>query len=372
MTQRNKKWITIALLLLGLAAFGESADVASLIRKFFPIPSTTGNERPLALAIENALPKGLAIEEDGLGGFAVRFGKGGPRTMILVPLDGFGYFVSGISPEGYLRLDRAVPPPHQQFDAYLLGQPVVISTARGPVQGVVSQPAMHLLTPERRKALVENFGLDDAFVDIGVRSEKEALAKGVRLLDALTFWPVLTELAGKRWAGPSLGVKTAGAVLASVAAGLKGETLAGETVLVFAAQTKFPSRGRGVRISLGATRARNVWQPGKVIIVDVTAAEKDAQSPSLGKGPVFAQSGESAGALRRAFEQAAANGKIPVQWRTASDSPLAAAFGDMAADTVTLALPVQFLNTPSEIIQLEDVEALGVLLSAFFRQGGER
>ena len=195
--------------------FLESSDLKTLVKDVFPIPSTTGNEELLAGRVRAILPKGSAVEDDGLGGFAVRLGQGEPKLVVIAALDGYGFFVSGITPEGYLRVDRAVPPPHAQFDGYLLGQPVVISTRYGPVSGVVAQPAMHLLTQEVRKTVVENFSLENAFVDIGVRSEAEARGKGIEILDALTFWPQLTELAGDRWAGPSLGVKAVCAALIS-------------------------------------------------------------------------------------------------------------------------------------------------------------
>ena len=180
MNDRIAKRTGLLLALACLAAGSLMAeDVRSLTKAVFPIPSTTGNEDLLAGKIRGLLPRGLAVEEDGLGTVAVRFAGTPGTTLILAALDGYGHMVSGITPDGYLTLDRPSAPPHARFDAYLLGQPVIITTARGPVQGVVSQPAMHLLTQERRKALVENFSLDNAFVDIGVRSEKEARDKGV-------------------------------------------------------------------------------------------------------------------------------------------------------------------------------------------------
>ena len=196
-----------------LSAAAGAADLKTVTKELFTVPSTTGNEDRLAAKIRGLLPKDLAVEADGLGTIAVRAGGAAGPTLILAALDGYGHMVSGITPDGYLTLDRPVAPPHARFDAFLLGQPVIISTAKGPVHGVVSQPAMHLLTPERRKTLVEGFTLETAYVDIGVRSEKEARAKGVGLLDAVTYPAVWTELAGDRWAGPGLGLKAAAAGL---------------------------------------------------------------------------------------------------------------------------------------------------------------
>ena len=351
---------------------GVSADLGAIIKSVFPVPSTTGSERPLARRIREALPKGLNIEEDGLGGFAVLIGSGGPRTMVLAPLDGYGYFVSGIEASGYLRLDRPVPPPHARFDAYLMGQPVVISTSGGPVQAVVAQPSMHLLTPERRKSLVEGFSLDDAFVDVGARSEKEARDRGIGMLDPVTFLPDLTELADRRWAGTSLGLKACASVLAALVEAAKRDGPRGEIVFVWAAQTKFPVRGRGPRVSLGALRAKQRWQPRRTIILEPAGAEQGGESPVLGKGPVLGRTAEAGTPFRTELEQAAAARDIAVQAGNVSGSMLLAAFGDRAAETAVAALPVQFLDTPSEIIHLGDAQTLVDVLAAFLSKGVRR
>src|SRR5512135_2914783 len=280
--------------------------------------------------------------------------------------------VSGITSEGYLTLDRPVPPPHARFDAFLLGQPVIVSTAGGPVQGVVSQPAIYLLTPERRRTQVEGFSLEIAYIDIGARNEKEARARGVELLDPVTYPAVLTELAGDEWAGPSLGVKAAAAGLVSVLETLAGRAGGEETILAWAAQTKFGARGRGARPAVGAARAKSRWQPKRTIVLDVIAAGKGDGSPVPGGGPVVVQAKDEPSALRQAVEAAAAQAGAPLQFRTVPDSPLALPFASPPEEVVTLALPVRFLNTPSEVVRLKDLQALRDVLERFLRPGGAK
>jgi putative aminopeptidase FrvX len=364
--------MTGLLLALACIAVGSlmAEDVRNLTKAVFPIPSTTGNEDLLAGKIRGLLPHGLAVEEDGLGTVAVRFRGPGAATLLLAALDGSGHMVSGITPDGYLTLDRPSAPPHARFDAYLLGQPVIITTARGPVQGVVSQPAMHLLTQERRKALVENFSLDNAFVDIGVRSEREARDKGIEILDPVTFWSALTELADDKWSGPSLGLKAVAAVLVAVAESLNKEPPSAQTIIAWAAQTKAAARGRGARPALGALRAKAKWDPGRTVIVDVIAAGKDGTAPVPGKGPVLVLAKDEPTALRQALERTAAGAGIACQFLAAADSPLALPFSGPQSEVLTVALPVQFLNTPSEVVDLKDLQALRDLLERFLKTGG--
>jgi putative aminopeptidase FrvX len=362
----------VALTVCVLSAAAGAADLKTVAKELFAVPSTTGNEGPLAAKIRGLLPKDLAVEADGLGTIAVRAGGPAGPTLILAALDGYGHMVSGITPEGYLTLDRPVAPPHARYDAFLLGQPVIISTARGPIQGVVSQPAMHLLTPERRKVLVEGFTLETAYVDIGVRSEKEARAKGVELLDAVTYPAVWTELAGDRWAGPGLGLKAAAAGLVAAASALSGRSDAEGAVVCWAAQTKFAARGRGARPSVGAARAKMRWQPARTIVVDVVAADKGEGSPATGGGPVLIVAKDGPSALRQAVEAAAAAAGTSLQVLTAPDSSLTLPFAAAPAEVVTLALPVRFLNTPSEVVAAKDLQALQRVLDRFLRPGGAK
>jgi len=361
--------IVVAGVCLTAAAAG-AADLKAVTKELFAVPSTTGNEDLLAAKIRGLLPKGAAIETDPLGSIAVRLaGTPGP-TLILACLDGYGHMVSGFTPEGYLTLDRPVAPPHARFDAYLLGQPVVISTAKGPVQGVISQPALHLLTQERRRTLVEGFSLENAYVDLGVRSEKEARAKGIEILDAVTYPAVLTELAGGHWAGPGLGLKAAAAALVAVTETLSGRTGGEETVVAWAAQTKFMARGRGARPAIGSARARTQWKPDRTVVVEAIAAGRGDGFPFPGGGPVLVQAKDEPSALRSALEAAAAAAGAPLQFLTRPDSPMAVPFAGQPAGVVTLALPVRFLNTPSEVVSLKDLQALQEILQRFLQPGG--
>jgi endoglucanase len=377
MAHGAKRALALALAAAGLAVGAGAADVKTLAKELFAVPSTTGNEEMLAARIRALLPKDLAVETAGLGTIAVRLGGSPGPTLVLAALDGYGHMVSGITPEGYLRLDRPVPAPHARFDAFLMGQPVVISTGKGPVRGVVSQPAIHLLTPERRKTLVEGFTLENAYVDIGVRSDGEARDKGVERLDPVTFPAILTELAGDRWAGPGLGQKAVAAVLVAVAEAASARRGGEETLIAWAAQTKFLARGRGARPPIGAAQAKALWRPRRVIVVDVVAAGTGTSGPAgvpvLGEGPAIlpAQEGGSR-ALFEVLEKQAGAAGIPVQIRAGAGSPLQVPFADLAENGLTVALPVEFLNTPSEIVSLKDLRALVELLVGFLQPGGAK
>jgi putative aminopeptidase FrvX len=352
------------------AARAAGFDLKDLIREAFSIPSVTGSEDLLAGKILSYLPRAGA-ETDNLGSVHVRFGQGGSRLAFCAPLDEYGWFVSGITPDGYIRLDRTGQP-HPNYDGYLLGHPVVISTQRGLQSGVVVQPSMHLITRERREEL-RNFALDMAYVDIGAHSEDEARRKGVERLDAVALWPDLSVLAGDKWAGPSLGQKSACALLLALADDLGKAKLSQEVALSWLAQTKFPARSAGQgapRAAQGAARARKTLQARFAVAVDAVPADRDERSPAFGKGPALILPRDGAPRLREAVEAAAREAKVAIQVLTgAADSMLLNGLAGEGTEAVLLALPVKFGQTPVEVVDLKDVQGLRAVLLQLAQSG---
>jgi hypothetical protein len=134
MHTQKRFWIGALALCLGLASFGAAraasaaspaaaVDLKDLIREVLSIPSTTGNEELLAAKILSYLPK-TGVEKDNLGSVYAKFGQGGAKLAICAPLDEYGWFVSGFTTEGFLRLDRMAQP-HPNYDGYLDRKSVV-------------------------------------------------------------------------------------------------------------------------------------------------------------------------------------------------------------------------------------------------------
>jgi putative aminopeptidase FrvX len=363
-----KTVVLMSAVLLAAAALTSAADIKILIKDFHSTPAATGNEDLLAAKIAALLPKPFITERDNLGSLYGRLGgSSAGGTAVLAPLDEFGHVVSGMTADGYLRLDRAAALPSPVFDSFLMGHPVVLSTRKGLRHGIVVQPAMHVLSRELRDTIANAFSLDLVYVDIGVRSEAEARERGIEILDAVTLWPELSTLAADRWAGPNLGQKSLCAVLASAAGTVGAASKPPAATFVWMAQTKLIARG--TRGSLGATRARNKLTPKYAVALDVAPAERDEKSPALGKGPVLVLLKDVPSPLRTAIESAAARMNITLQVKIQPPAPLLAPFGAEGTDGIGLALPVKFAGTPSEVVDLKDVQALTDLLANLLLSG---
>ena len=126
-------------MLLGFAQFATSQTVKEREDRApaaLPI-AVSGHEERLAATIRERV-KAWGPKTDNVGNVYVTIGSGAPHKLIAVAMDEPGYVVSGITKDGYLRVQRlpqaAVTP---VFDVLNFAQPVWIFTRAGKqVNGV--------------------------------------------------------------------------------------------------------------------------------------------------------------------------------------------------------------------------------------------
>jgi endoglucanase len=361
-----------SLLLVVVLAAGSraaAADAVEYTRRFFAVPAVSGNEAALAAEIVKSLPASWTTRRDNLGGLYASPDRSGPGLVVLAALDEFGYVVSAVEATGHLRLDRASTAPLAISESFLMGHAVTIQTRTGALQGIVVQPAMHLLSRERREQLASSISLDSIYVDIGAKTDVEARARGVEILDPVSFLADVAVLANGRWSGPALGGKAISAALAAAAADL-GQTRLTDPgpTFVWAAQTRLTPRGmQGA--ALGAVRARNLLSPRWVIVVDTVASDRDEKGPVVGKGLVLAAAKEGPSVLKTIVEVAASELKLSVQNHAEVKSALLTPFAAGDTEAVLVGLPVRFLGTPSEVVELKEIQAMADLVAAVCRSG---
>lgn len=362
---KRRGFIIIPLLIFLLIGFSYPEEISfeTLLEEIFSVPSPSGYEHFMAGKIQQYLPQELVAEKDNLGSLYLTVGRGKEPLALLACMDEVGYIVSGMNKEGYLLLDRIMPAPHQIYDSFHMGHPLLVWTEKGPVSGVMAIPSVHILSREGRQKL-QDFSLDHAFLDIGARSKSEVTEKGVRMLDAVTPVPELTRLAGDKIAGFSLGCKTSSALLLYLAAKIGTKQPTQETTFIWMAQTKFLARGSRPRAAMGALRVKMNLNPENVLIIDVIPVERSGQREiSLGKGPVLAYPENASSKLRETVEEIAERSGIPLQDFPGFESRLMNPFLSGETDILTLGLPVKFSSTPVEVLDLKDILALEKLLS---------
>jgi len=185
------------------------------------------------------------VEVDSIGNILVTLeGTGpGPRRLLVAPIDEPGYVVSGITPDGYLRLQRLPQQsPQALFDALHFAQPVTVLSRDGRyIPGVIAGLSVHL-QPGRRDAPKMDH-LDDIYVDIGAASEAEVHQAGVDLLDPLFVDRRLLRLSNRLDAGAAVGDRYGVAALLRVAELVNDRKFPGSVTLAFVTQQWLGSRG---------------------------------------------------------------------------------------------------------------------------------
>ena len=352
------------------SAAATPADLQDLIRQVYPVPSATGNEEVLAAKVISLLPKAASLERDHLGGVYAKLGAGEPALAVVAALDEFGYAVSGILPDGYLQLDRIGTPPVGIYDSFLMGHSIVVSARSGLRPGVVVQPAMHVLTAEMRDKIAKGVTLDMIYVDVGARSEEEARAKGIEILDPVTFSQDLAILANDRMAGTALGLKANIALLADLAGSAAEGRVPQTTAFGWMVQTRLAARG--TRSALGAVLAEAKISPKAVLVLGTVPADRGEKSPVLGAGPVVIQAKEGPMKLREAVEASARDKAISLQFQTGGEGTSLGPFLAGGAEGLVIALPVKFAGTPSEVVDARDIQAVRDLVSDLIRAGRVR
>src|SRR5208282_3944931 len=122
-----------------------SRSFAADLRDFVATPAVSGYEKSLSEKVRAEVASFHPVV-DNLGDVIVTIGSGAPHRLIVTPIDEPGFVVSGITDDGYLRLQRlpqsGLPP---IFNELYSAQPVKIRTATGKwIDGVVAGISVHL------------------------------------------------------------------------------------------------------------------------------------------------------------------------------------------------------------------------------------
>src|SRR5271165_3149493 len=134
---------------IGLAQ-SAAAQTGDDIARLAMIPAVSGYEQELSGALKEQW-KAFSPQTDNLGNVFVTLGKGEPRRLIVTPMDEPGYIVSGITADGFLRVQRLPQQaPNSVFDRLHAAQPVWVMTRNGKkVPGVFAGLSVHL-SPARQ------------------------------------------------------------------------------------------------------------------------------------------------------------------------------------------------------------------------------
>ena len=299
-------------------------------------------------------PAADSYEGDALGNqIATLNPSGNPTLMMAGHIDELGLIITYVNKDGFIYFDTIGG--HDR--TVISGRRVVIQTEKGPVKGVTGKRAIHLMDEADRKKVPE---IHEIWIDIGAKSKKEALDR-VSIGDAATYDHEFELIHGS--------IGTARAFDNKVGAYIVGEALirlsrdakktAAKVVAVATSQEEIGTRG-----AIGSGYSVD---PHVALVVDVGHAtdhpdcdNRKYGETKLGGGPMLCRGANINPKVFDALVRAAKKLKIPYQVEsdprpTGTDArSIQVARGGVATGLVSI--PLRYMHTPSEIVDLEDVE----------------
>jgi putative aminopeptidase FrvX len=334
------------------------------LQRLLSTPGPSGHESAAAKVWREEAGKFAEVRGDRMGNsFATLNAGGSPKVMLSGHIDEIGLMITHIDDQGLLRFTGVGGWDPQ----VLVGQRVRIQTGDGEVPGVIGKKAIHVMEAEERKKVSE---IKRLWIDIGAKDGDEA--KGmVRVGDVGVLDQDLLELPNGRIASRSLDNRMGAFVVLEALRLLSEEDeIAAQVVAVASVQEEIGLYGaRGAAFGL---------DPDAAIAVDVTHAtdtpgvsKNENGDHSLGSGPVIARASVLSPIITEGLIAAAEVDGIAytleADSRSTGTDADAIHFSRAGIATGLVACPNRYMHSPSEMVELGDLENCARLISAYVK-----
>lgn len=337
-------------------------EIPELLDRLLRTPGPSGYEVDAAAAWREAASF-AEVSSDGIGS-SVALARGsdpGPLLAVVGHIDEIGLTVTHVDEKGFLYF----APVGGWDPQVLVGQRVTVSSKGGPVPGVAGRKPIHLLDTDQRKKAAE---LKHMHIDIGAADREEALSR-VRIGDPVVIAGEPSRLAGGRLVSRAMDNRL-GSYVALEA--LRRCNDSGDIRGSFAAVA-------GVQEEIGLHGAKtSAFQvrPDLAVVLDVTHAtdapgieEKELGSHELGSGPVISRGSTLSPAVFELLVEAAEAAEIPHTLAASGNSTHTDAdaiqISRAGIPAGLVSIPLRYMHSPVEMVDLGDVEATIRLITAF-------
>ncbi len=334
----------------------------SFLKNLLQTPSPSGFERPIQDVVRTwARSYADEVRTDRHGNVIAVIHPGGqPRIMLAGHCDQIALMVQYIDDHGFLYVQ-----PIGGWDVQvLLGQNLTVWTRSGPVAGVLSRRAPHLLTNDERNKVPQ---FTDLWIDIGAKDRKDA-EEVVTAGDPVTIALGYRELRNNLVTAPGLDDKVGVWTVMETLRLLHGKPLQAAVYCVSTVQEEIGLRG--------ATTSTYGIHPTVGIAVDVchssdTPGNDKTQlgDTRLGNGPVVFRGPNINPHVFQRLEDTAKAREIDIQVRgapraTGTDANVMQLSRDGVASGL-IGIPNRYMHSPVEVVCLEDLDRAARLLADF-------
>jgi endoglucanase len=348
------------------SARARAQDAPPLLLELLAARGTSGREHAPAEVWRGAAGDFAQVSTDLLGtplallAPAHGYERDARRLLVMGHIDEIGLMVTSIDDEGFLWFGEVGGWDPQ----ILIGQRVVVDTQGGPVRGVVGKKPIHLLRDDERKKVPE---MRELHIDIGARDGEQA-AEMVRVGDVAVIDAQPVPLPNGRLSSRALDNRL-GSFVALEAARLVAHAGGAQWELAAVAAAQEETTFGGSRTSAFAL------EPHAAIVVDVTHATdapgidvKRAGKHALGSGPVIARGSTLHEGLFELLHETARSHDIPftieANARSTGTDADAVHASRAGVPTAVVSIPVRYMHSPVEVVELKDVTDAARLIAA--------
>ncbi len=349
-----------------MSAEDDSGSVPQLLLDLLCAHGPSGYETPAAEVWLQAAAGFAEVSTDVLGTplalVAPKHGAAQPprRLLVMGHIDEIGLIVTHIDDDGYLWFS-----PVGGWDAQILvGQRVALATRSGQVRGAVGKKPIHLLREEERKKVAET---RDLHIDIGARDGEQA-RELVRIGDVAVIDAEPVEVLGGRLISRAMDNRI-GSYVALQATRLVAAAGGADWELAAVAVAQEEITFGGSRTSAFSLR------PDAAIVIDVTHATdapgvevKELGKHELGSGPVITRGSTIHPKLFELLFDTATAEDIPftveASARATGTDADAVHLSRAGVPTALVSIPLRYMHSPVELVQLDDVQAAARLIAA--------
>ena len=339
-------------------------DIQAVLERLSALRGPSGFEAPVAeAAVELMRP---LLDEANVDRFGNAVGArlcgrpGAPKLLLDAHLDEVGLLVTGVG-EGFLRF-RTVG----GVDPRMLPDREVMVLTDPPLLGVVACLPPHVLKVEDMRRSIP---IPELWVDVGLTQEQAERA--VPIGTPMVYRDTPVRLRGGRFSGKAMDDRSCFAALLRTAELLRDEAL--DVDLYLLGSTREEVSGAGARVGTYGIH------PDFCVAVDVTHAKApdtgSARQAKLGGGPQIGLGPNMTRWLSRRLVDKARELGIPydvevMEGHTGTNGWYMQTAREGIA-TAVVSLPLRYMHSPVETLDLGDIEATAALLAAFIRDLGK-
>lgn len=319
----------------------------------------SGNEENAALTALEMLKEycpDAEIKNGNVVGTLGNFIEGLPSLLIDAHLDQIGFIVTYITDDGFVKVGNL-----GGIDRRLLPAQQVVIHGKQDIKGIICSVPPHLSDGENGV-----LAIDDVAIDTGMT--KSELEKIVSYGDSITFDVKCRELLGGRITGGALDDRCGIASVLYALELLKDCKTKYNITVLFSAQEELGERGA----KIGAYEIN----PDVALAVDVSFAyavgETESKCGYLAKGPMIGISPSLSREISEKLISAAEKNNIPYQLEVmnglTSTNADRFSVNREGAKACTVSIPLRYMHTPVEVIDIEDVRLTGQLIAEFAKE----